>query len=208
MSAEGVQDVTSPDSDPSDIRNWGVDSGATSHFTFNMDDLNEVEDCNIDIQLADGSMVTGTKMGTVFINIVTNKGRKCRLTLKRVICVPTLSRRLFSVCAFCKNKAYSVVFQGEGGSLHFGDGHSVPINYDAFRQSQAPIISQTEVIRVTSPVITTADDINNSDDSSSEEGETESSSAPNKENVETETNDTENNASNNNDSRNHPEWLC
>ena len=204
MSAEGIQDVTSPDSDPSDIRNWGVDSGATSHFTFNMDDLHDVEDCNIDIQLADGSMVNGTKMGTVYINIVTNKGRKCRLTLKRVICVPNLSRRLFSVCAFCKNKAYSVVFQGEGGSLHFGDGHSVTINYDAFRQSQAPIISQTEVVNVTSPDIINADDTNDSDDSSSEEGETESSSATSEENVENERNETENNNSNVNDSRNHP----
>ena len=128
--------------DPIDIRNWGVDSGVTSHFTPFLYDLKDVVDCDVNVMLADGSTVHGAKMGNVILNIVTNKGKKCQLTLKRVIYVEGLQRRLFSVMSF----------QGEGGRLQFGDGHTVPITFDAFRSNpdlnNKEALSQTEVVGI------------------------------------------------------------
>ena len=46
--------------DPSDIRNWGVDSGATRHFTHTKSDLINATPCDIAVTIADGSVVRGT----------------------------------------------------------------------------------------------------------------------------------------------------
>ena len=48
---------------PADIKNWGVDSGATSHFTPYLEDLIDAEPCAVGVTIADGSEVIGTHKG-------------------------------------------------------------------------------------------------------------------------------------------------
>eukprot|EP00957_Ditylum_brightwellii_P125724 9583753-Ditylum_brightwellii.AAC.1 len=40
-----------------DLRNWLIDSGATSHFTPHPEDLRDMEPCQIEVTMADGSTV-------------------------------------------------------------------------------------------------------------------------------------------------------
>ena len=162
--------------DPSDIRNWGVDSGATSHFTPYLSDLIDPEECNIGVTIADSSEVTGTHKGTVLLKVKTNKGKVCNLKLTRVIYVPGLNRRLFSVMAFCKNKSYAVNFNYEGGFLDFGDGHSISTSYDAFRNHHAQIIHQAHEDNSINDVA------DGSDDGSSEGGESQIDTTQNQNN--------------------------
>ena len=50
-------------------------------------------------------------MGTATLHFVSDQGEKCTLKLLRVLYVPGLSRRLFSVDSFTSTGNYSVLFQ-------------------------------------------------------------------------------------------------
>jgi len=129
--------------DGNNINNWGLDSGATKHFTNNKNDLTNAQPCNIAVTIADGSVVNGTLKGDVKLNITTNNGKSSTLTLKNVIFIEGLNRRLFSVMAFCNNPNYSVSFTHEGGRLDFGDGHSVSTTYAVFRPHEQEMVHET-----------------------------------------------------------------
>ena len=122
--------------DPSNINSWGVDSGATRQFTHSKNDLLNPTPCNISVTIADGSVVQGTFQGDVKINIITKRGVPSTLTLKNVVYIEGLNRRLFSVMAFCKNQNYYITFNSHGGTLHFGDGNSVQTTYAPFQSNE------------------------------------------------------------------------
>ena len=88
------------------INNWGLESGATKHFTNDKNDLTNAQPCNIAVIIADGSVVNGTLKGDVKLNITTNTGKSSTLTLKNVIFIEGLNRRLFFVMAFCNSPNY------------------------------------------------------------------------------------------------------
>eukprot|EP00957_Ditylum_brightwellii_P102236 7793459-Ditylum_brightwellii.AAC.1 len=50
-----------------DLRNWIIDSVATSHFTLHPDDLQNMEPCQIYVTVADGSTVLATHRDKVTI---------------------------------------------------------------------------------------------------------------------------------------------
>ena len=70
------------------------------------------------------------------INIITKRGVPSTLTLKNVVYIEGLNRRLFSVMAFCKNQNYYITFNSRGGTLHFGDGNSVQTTYAPFQTNE------------------------------------------------------------------------
>eukprot|EP00957_Ditylum_brightwellii_P194207 14790945-Ditylum_brightwellii.AAC.1 len=45
------------------LSNWLIDSGATSHFTPHPEDLRDMEPCQIEVTVADGSIVLATHIG-------------------------------------------------------------------------------------------------------------------------------------------------
>ena len=93
--------------------------------------------------IADGSVVYGTLKGDVKLNITTINGKASTLTLKNVIYIEGLNRRLFSVMAFCNHPNYTVSFTHEGGRLDFGDGNSISTTYAVFRQNDQEMVHQT-----------------------------------------------------------------
>ena len=105
-----------------------MDSGASSHFTPFLKDLNNPETCNIEVMLADSSRVKATKQGSIVLKFISDQGDECTLHLLRVLFVPGLNTRLFSIPAFTRDSDYAVQFVGNTTQLCFGDGqtYSVP----------------------------------------------------------------------------------
>ena len=132
MLMEAAMSATTPDQlfsrGPSnDIRNWLIDSGATSHFTPFPEDLIDIESCQIDVTVADGSQVIATQCGKVILDMKTDQGKVIKLTLGQVLYVRGLSRRLFSVPSFCRNYNYTLSTSRKFTQLNFGDGLTVTI---------------------------------------------------------------------------------
>ena len=59
-----------------DIKNWLPDSGATTHFTPYLDDLEDVQPCQIEVLVADGSYFTATHQGTVKLRFTLDQGTR------------------------------------------------------------------------------------------------------------------------------------
>ena len=113
-----------------DLRNYLLDSGASSHFTPHLKDLMEPISCKNQVMLADGILVKATKTGEVNINFTSEQGQKCNLKLKRVLHIPGLNRRLFIIPAFVRDSSFRVTFNKNNTRLHFGDGQTfaIPVN--------------------------------------------------------------------------------
>ena len=56
-----------------------------------------------------------------------NRIQKITLVLHRVLYVPGLNRRLFSIPAFVRNAKYSATFSDNTTRFHFGDGQTLEI---------------------------------------------------------------------------------
>ena len=82
------------------LDNWLIDSGASAHMSPYKEDLNNLKHCNITVSLADGSEVKCNRTGTCKIKIVDDDKVKRILRLDRVVYVPGLNCRLFSVDTF------------------------------------------------------------------------------------------------------------
>ncbi|MGH7954362.1 MAG: hypothetical protein ACREOZ_00200, partial [Gloeomargaritales cyanobacterium] len=93
-----------------DLPNWLFDSGATAHMTPHLEDLENVNSCDVIITLADGSEVRCHHAGECAIDIIDDNGTSRKLRMGRVLYVPGLDRRLLSVPYFC---------QTSGNSMHF-----------------------------------------------------------------------------------------
>jgi hypothetical protein len=108
------------------------DSGATSHFVSNINDIENPETCDMEVTIADGSRVRATHVGEVEIDFTTDNGSPSTLVLANVYYIPGLSRRLFSLQAFTRDTPFSVEINHHYTRLHFGDGETFtwPITRD------------------------------------------------------------------------------
>ena len=77
---------------PADIRNYLLDSGASSHFTPFKSDLYNVTPASAQIMLADSSVIRASHQGEVTIRFTSEQDYPCELILRRVLYVPGLNR--------------------------------------------------------------------------------------------------------------------
>ena len=147
-----------------DFRLWLPDSGASAHFTNTLDDLYDTEDCHIEVQVADGTWVVATKKGKVQIifNADGPPKKQSRLVLHRVLFVPGLNRRLFSIPAFCSNDAFTVHMSQRFIQLDFGDGatFTTPLSSttDSAHEMATSAADGTPVASEAAPELAPADD--------------------------------------------------
>ena len=87
------------------IENWLVDSGVSAHMTPYKRDLRDISSCSVMILLADGSELQCTEQGTCMMSL-----------LPRVLLIPHLDRRLFSVPSFTSVNNNTVTFSHEIGT--------------------------------------------------------------------------------------------
>lgn len=92
-----------------DFALWLLDLGTTSHFTPHFEDLINPIPCSIFIQVADGSHLEATNEGTVELHFTSDQGIQTILRLSRVLCIPNLQTRLFSIKSFARNGCDSIV---------------------------------------------------------------------------------------------------
>jgi hypothetical protein len=114
------------------FRDFLPDSGATSHFVSNLDDLNDPTPCDMEVTIADGTKVRATHVGQAEINFTSDSGTPSTLVLAHVYYIPGLSRRLFSLQAFTRDTPFSVEINHHYTRLNFGDGETYtwPITRD------------------------------------------------------------------------------
>ncbi len=94
----------------SDLKNWMPDSGASSHLTPCLLDLQEVEEgLNLGVEVADGNIVKCTGRGIGEVNMIADDGHPLKAYLHGVIYVPGLKRHQFSVTAFASRGHYAIV---------------------------------------------------------------------------------------------------
>jgi hypothetical protein len=86
---------------PSDLTNWLVDTGATSHMPPSLTDLTYVENGPyLSVEVYDGPTVPCKGKCIATLNITDDDGDSITLVLQNVIYAPGLTRGLFSVVQF------------------------------------------------------------------------------------------------------------
>ena len=80
--------------------------------------------------LADSSIVHATQQGEIKICFTSEQGKQCKLKLLRVLYIPVLNRRLFSIPAFVRDSKFNVTFLSNLTRFQFGDGTTfiIPVN--------------------------------------------------------------------------------
>ena len=136
---------------------WLLDSGATSHFTHQQCDLEHVEQLEntITIRIADGSTLKATHSGSVTIHFTSDQNESCELRLQRVLYVPGLSRRLFSVGSFISSGNFGILYEDSKATLRFGDNQTLTIPLPLIPTSsmtteEASTINHNQNIKTTS----------------------------------------------------------
>ena len=104
-----------------------MDSGESSHFTPYFSDLQDPEQCQIEVMLEDSSRVRATQQGSVNIKFISDQGIPSDLNLHRVLYVPGLNTRLFSIPEFTRDSNFTVNFGDNYSQLIFGDGQTYKI---------------------------------------------------------------------------------
>jgi hypothetical protein len=110
---------------------WLLDSGATSHFTPDLNDLIDPEPVNppIYICVADGTHLQATFVGTVELHFTSDQGVQTILRLLRVLYVANnLQTRFFSIKSFVQNGRYSVFYSACEARLQFRNDTSMTIH--------------------------------------------------------------------------------
>lgn len=90
--------------------NWIIDSGATTHMTYKVENLQNYEELMepLEVQIGDGEVIFATGKGWVFFH-----GRNGALVLKNVLYVPEMVANLFSVKAALSD-GYEIKFDRNG----------------------------------------------------------------------------------------------
>lgn len=88
---------------------WIVDTGCTKHMTNSTDDLGWWNPCSKEVLLADGKTVKAKGSGKGRIATIGMNGEKIDVTLKELLYVPGLSRKVLSVSRITED-GYTVVF--------------------------------------------------------------------------------------------------
>ena len=91
---------------------WLIDSGASCHMTPYKHDLRNIRQCRANVTVADGSKIRANVLGDVTILLPTHEDNlnPARITLRRVLYVPGLNRRLFSVPTFTRLPGHEMTF--------------------------------------------------------------------------------------------------
>ena len=108
---------------------WLLDSGATSHFTPSFDDLIDpvVLDPPVYIRVADGSRMRASHQGLVELNFTSDQEVSTSLRLLRVLYVPGLQTRLFSIESFVSSGDFRAVYSKGEVCLEFSASVSITI---------------------------------------------------------------------------------
>ena len=108
---------------------WLIDSGASCHMTPFRSDLTNVKQCKANVTVADGSKIHSNLMGEVTVLLPTNEDEynAARVRLTRVLYVPGLNRRLFSVPTFTKMVGYEMTFYENRVHITLPDGKTADI---------------------------------------------------------------------------------
>ena len=120
-----------------DLSNWLFDSGATSHFTPVLEDIIQPEklDRALHIKVADGSTLRATHQGMVTLNFTSDQGIEVCLKLLRVLFVPGLQTRLFSIESFVSDGKHQVNYSGNKLQLIFPDEITITIDLPHYPSS-------------------------------------------------------------------------
>ena len=100
---------------------WLMDSGATAHMTPHRNDCFNIIKSRAMVKLADGSTCTSEEEGQCLLDIQGSDGKQHKLLLMRVLIVPGLDRRLFSVPTFTEYEGNSINFQNNGITVKMGN---------------------------------------------------------------------------------------
>ena len=112
-----------------DFARWLLDSGATSHFTPVFSDLIDPTPLvdPIYIRVADGSRMRASHQGIVELHFISDEGANVNLRLLRVLFVPGLQTRLFSIESFISNGRFTALYLQGRVRLQFSPQISITI---------------------------------------------------------------------------------
>src|SRR6266702_2367191 len=96
---------------------WNADTGASAHMTFNRHWICNLKPYQVEIRLADGSVVYSEGVGTVRFNPVVNGQEMRPLEFSNVLYVPALSTNLFSVLYLTLHRHFIVSIEKD--TIHF-----------------------------------------------------------------------------------------
>jgi hypothetical protein len=117
--------------DPCNLNNYLPDSGATQHMTPRSADLiNVVEGQNLGVGVADGHIIKCSTTGDVLIKMLDDNGDEFTATLKDVMYVPGLSRRLFSITKFARHGHVAVI--KDNGIILYFEPHTAAVTLTHF----------------------------------------------------------------------------
>ena len=113
-----------------DLTKWLLDSGASSHFTPFLSNLKNAFKLlpPLNIKVADGTHLKATHQGETIINFIADEGMEVDLRLLRVLYVPGLQTRLFSIESFTSDGKTSANYSNGQVKLIFGKGTSITID--------------------------------------------------------------------------------
>ena len=108
---------------------WLIDSGASCHMTPFKSDLSNIQQCRANVTVADGSKIRANTLGEVTILLPTNEDNynPARVLLRRVLYVPGLNRRLFSVHTFTQMPGYEMTFYENRVHVTLPDGKTADV---------------------------------------------------------------------------------
>ena len=106
---------------------WILDSGASSHMTPYYSDCFNIINTKASIKLADGTYTTCTHQGEATLNFTDDLGLQRLLHLQKVLIVPDLDKRLFSVTQFSTIYGNKITFSIHGVLLQFPTGTTLTL---------------------------------------------------------------------------------
>ena len=104
-----------------------LDSGASSHMTPHYTDCFNIIKTKASIKLADGTYTTCTHQGETTLNFTDDLGIQRLLHLQKVLIVPDLDKRLFSVTPFNTIYGNKITFSIHGVLLQFPNGTTLTL---------------------------------------------------------------------------------
>ena len=105
-----------------DLRAWLPDSGATDHFTNNLNDLHDTVACRRKVTVADGTVVYATAHGKCNLLMRDDVTKTPLRYTMRVYYVPGLTQRLFSFREFLRHPNHQIHQTSRFIQLDFGNG--------------------------------------------------------------------------------------
>ena len=106
-----------------DLRAWLPDSGATDHFTNNLNDLHDTVACRRKVTVADGTVVYATAHGKCNLLMRDDVTKTPLRYTMRVYYVPGLTQRLFSFREFLRHPNHQIHQTSRFIQLDFGNGY-------------------------------------------------------------------------------------